>query len=474
MGFDALQSTELTSTWTNVAFFLAFFGFGMKAGIVPLHIWLPQSHPIAPSHISALMSGVMLKVAVYGFVRFSFCLLNGINLQCGCVVLLIGVVSALFGALNALVQNDLKRLLAYSSVENIGIVFIGIGLSIIFISQDCLAFAALCLIGALYHCLNHAVFKSLLFLGAGVILQQCNERNIENMGGLIKRMPYIAWLFLIGCISISALPPLNGFISEWLILQGAFQGAVLKSEIMRVIIPVSAALLALTSAITLTCFVNLYGVVFLGQERTENMSYACDPGFGTLLAIGFLALLCILFGVLPAFIIAALNVVSGQLIGTQLPAFSNTFLLIPTTSISASYNPLFVIFGIILIFFIVYFLLNTFFGKTNLRIVKPWDCGYGGVNYRMQYTATAFVMPLRRIFSVVLSIDEKIENTNVGTNYYLNIVDIIWRYLYLPIEHFIFTLSQLFARLQGGSIRIYLSCIFITLIILLTVVSWST
>ncbi|MDP3480084.1 MAG: proton-conducting transporter membrane subunit, partial [Desulfoprunum sp.] len=226
--FAAMAAANLSPTWATIAFVLAFIGFGMKAGIVPLHVWLPQAHPVAPSHISALMSGVMLKVAIYGFIRFVYELLGGILWQWGVVVLLIGAASAVLGVLYALVQHDLKRLLAYSSVENIGIVYIGLGLSMIFQATGHLEIAALALIAALYHCLNHALFKGLLFLGAGAVLQQSRQHDMEKMGGLIRRMPVTATCFLVGCISISALPPFNGFVSEWLTFQAALQGTVLR------------------------------------------------------------------------------------------------------------------------------------------------------------------------------------------------------------------------------------------------------
>jgi formate hydrogenlyase subunit 3/multisubunit Na+/H+ antiporter MnhD subunit len=472
MGFDNLHSTELTPIWAGVAFFLAFFGFGMKAGIVPLHVWLPQAHPVAPSHISALMSGVMLKIAIYGFVRFSFDLLKGnTSWQWGCAVLLVGVVSALFGILGALMQNNIKRLLAYSSIENIGIIFIGLGLSLIFTSQNCPLFAALCFVGSMYHCLNHAIFKSLLFLGAGVILQQCDEHNMENMGGLIKRMPHVAWCFLIGCMSISALPPFNGFVSEWLIFQGAFHGSLLNSAVMRTLIPVAAAMLALTSAIALTCFVKLYSVVFLGQERTACTSHAGDPKWGMRLAIGLLSVLCIIFGLLPNFVISILSVITNQLLGVQLPLMRGSLWLIPIAPSVASYSSLLIFVSVSLICLMIYLLLNWYVGKTKLRSAKPWDCGYGGINSRMQYTATAFVMPLRRIFSAVWFIEEEIKKTDSGTRYYLHIGDRVWRSVYVPIEHIILVLSRLFARLQGGNIRVYLAYIFITLILLLMVVA---
>jgi len=471
MSFDVLHAVQLSPTWASMAFFLAFFGFGMKAGIVPLHVWLPQAHPVAPSHISALMSGVMLKVAIYGFIRFAFGLLPHVYWQWGSIVLFIGVASALLGVLYALMQHDLKKLLAYHSVENIGIIFIGLGLALIFTSTGHPVLAALGLIAALYHCLNHAIFKSLLFLGAGAILQHSHEHDLEHMGGLIKRMPYTAWCFLIGCISISALPPFNGFVSEWLIFQDAFQAVTLKSEVMRTLIPVAAALLALTSALAAACFVKVYGVIFLGQARTRHVRRAHDPRFGMRLALGFLAILCIFFGVVPTFTISLLNVIPQQLIGAQLPNAHNWLWLIPITTKTSSYNALLVMAGILSIGLIGYWLVRACFGRIKLRQVKPWDCGFGGINARMQYSATAFAMPLRRVFKSAWLIREKIEKIGSDTNYLLQINDWIWQYIYLPLERYSFALARSFAQLQGGNIRVYLAYAFVTLILLLWVIA---
>lgn len=471
MSFTALHATKLSPMWASLAFFLAFFGFGMKAGIVPLHVWLPEAHPVAPSHISALMSGVMLKVAVYGFIRFAFGLLGNVYWQWGSIVLFIGVISALIGVLYALMQHDLKKLLAYHSVENIGIIFIGLGLSLIFTSTNHPILAALGLIAALYHCLNHAIFKSLLFLGAGTILQQSHEHDLEKMGGLIKKMPYTAWCFLIGCISISALPPFNGFVSEWLVFQTAFQAVTLKSEVMRTLLPVAAALLALTSALAAACFVKVYGVIFLGQARTEHIQHARDPQFGMLFAMGFLAALCLLFGILPTATISLLNAIPNQLINVNLINTNSWLWLIPISIKVSSYNPMVVTIGILLISLISYWLIRIYFGRTKRKVTIPWDCGYGGINSQMQCSATGFAMPLRRVFHNVWLIHEKIEKTDSHISYFLEIKDRIWQYIYLPIERASFVLAQNFARLQGGNIRVYLAYTLATLIFLLWIVA---
>ena len=268
--FDAMRATTYPAGWATAAFLLALFGFAAKAGVIPVHVWLPEAHPVAPSNVSALMSGVMLKTSIYGIVRITFDFLKVFPWWWGGIVLVLGLVSAVLGVLYALMQHDLKRLLAYHSVENIGIILIGLGLSMIFTSFHLPVLAALALIAALYHTLNHAMFKGLLFMGAGAVLHATHERNMEEMGGLIHRMPWTSVLFLIGCISIAALPPFNGFVSEWLTFQAFLQSPALHRPILGLLMPLGAALLALTGALAAACFVKAFGVTFLGHWRGHH------------------------------------------------------------------------------------------------------------------------------------------------------------------------------------------------------------
>ena len=291
------------------------------------------------------------------------------------------------------------------------------------------------------------------------------------MGGLIKKMPCVAWCALIACISISALPPFNGFISEWLIFQNILQCVVLKSTLMRALIPLVAALLALISALALTCFVKFYSIVFLGQERTESTSCAHDPSFGIKLALIILSALCMLFGLLPTFVISILNAIPNQLIGVTLPLSHGWFWLVPATLEVSSYNAILVMASLISGCLIIYLFIRICFGSIKSKIVKPWDCGFGGINSRMQYTAVAFVMPLRRVFHAVWPISEKIERVGSQSTYFLHVGNWIWRCIYLPIERLTLALARLFARLQGGNIRVYLTFVFVTLISLLMVIA---
>jgi formate hydrogenlyase subunit 3/multisubunit Na+/H+ antiporter MnhD subunit len=480
--FDALRHAELSPTWASIAFGLAVLGFGMKAGLVPLHVWLPEAHPVAPSHISALMSGVMLKVAVYGLIRFSFDLLDNIHWQWGVVLLVIGTISALGGILYAMMQPNLKRLLAYSSVENIGIIFMMLGLSMIFLDNGHPELAALGLLAALFHAFNHALFKNLLFLGAGMIQLQTHELNIDMLGGLIKKMPKTSVVFLIGCMSISSLPLFNGFVSEWLAFQTALQVDVLDNGVLRSLIPVSAAALALTAALAAACFVKVFGLTFLGMPRSRHSEKAHEvKDTGMLAATYLLSGLCFLVGIFPSVIIGLINRVSAQLLDTVSANDSALGWLwmqpIVGSAEQASYAPLLVLLGTLVTGFICYrFLHRT---ATVIRTGATWDCGFGGLTPRMQYSSSAFTMPIRRIFAKTWLIDEKIDKDLHGAmnqevaavHYSLHIHDHTWFKLYLPIERGISELARQVGRIQTGNIRTYLAYSFVTLLLLLWVIS---
>ncbi|HLF95536.1 MAG TPA: hydrogenase 4 subunit B [Methylococcaceae bacterium] len=479
--FDVLRDVALSPSWASVAFVLGLLGFGMKAGLVPLHAWLPEAHPAAPSHISALMSGVMLKVAIYGFIRFTLDLLPTLFWQWGVLVLILGAGSALLGILYALQQQNLKRLLAYSSVENVGIIFSALGLSMIFFSNGLKPLAALGLLAALLHCLNHALFKSLLFLGAGAILHQTHEQSLENMGGLIHRMPKMAALFLIGSLSISALPPFNGFVSEWLIFQAALQAGAIPSGVLRSMIPAATAVLALTSALAAACFVKVYGVAFLGLPRSRHIARATEVRYPDMLAgPALLAALCVLLGVLPTPFINALSGVTGQLLGETLPGVSalGWLWLTPVAPEVAAYAPPLVLAGILGVGWLCYYLL---YRRTGLepRRADPWDCGFGGLSAQMQYTSGAFSMPIRRIFQPVFALREALEEQTEGPGqhrvvrlrYHFQVLDRAWLFLYEPAGFAVTRLARWAGRLQTGNIRTYLGYSFFTLLILLWVVS---
>ncbi len=482
--FAALRAADLPGLWSSIAFGLALLGFGMKAGLVPMHVWLPEAHPVAPSHISALMSGVMLKVAVYGFIRFTFDLLGDLHWQWGVVLLIMGSVSALYGVLYALMQHDLKRLLAYHSVENIGIIFIGLGLSVLFFATGLPLLGALGLVAALYHTINHAIFKSLLFLGAGVIAQRGRERDLDRMGGLIRCMPWTAAFFLIGCISISALPPFNGFVSEWLTFQTALQATALESGVLRAVVPITAAILALTGALAAACFVKVYGIAFLGQPRTRRVRHAHEADRGMVIGQGLLAFLCLLLGVLPTTVIVALNGVSVSLTGEGLTAITSRgwLWLTPIAPEVASYSAPLILIGILGAlgsWALVYLLLRRRRRTQPVIRREPWDCGFGSINARNQYSATAFAMPFRQVFGPLFRIheeterqmDERLPTLAASMRYQIHTDDISWRVFYRPFKQSIAWSSRHVASIQTGRLRHYLAYSFVTLLLLLWLVS---
>lgn len=482
--FAAFRQAELSPIWASVAFGLGLLGFGMKAGMFPVHAWLPEAHPVAPSHISAMMSGVMLKVAIYGFVRMTFDLIGQLYWSWGVVLLVVGSITALFGVLYALMQSDVKRLLAYSSVENIGIIFIALGLSVLFIGAGYPKLGSLGLVAALYHALSHTLFKSLLFLGAGTILQQTHEHDMDKMGGLIRRMPWTALFFLIGAISISALPPFTGFVSEWLTFQTALQATVLQSGVLRAVIPITAAMLALTGALAATCFVKLYGIVFLGLPRSRRVKHAREGTRGMVAAQGLLAFGCLLFGVLATPTVELLSQVAGSLTGTRLTAVTaqGWLWLTPVSKEVASYSGPMVLFGVslaLLAWGAVYLLLCKHRKLKPISRGPAWGCGFGGLNANMQYTGTAFVMPILQIFRPVWRVQEERQremSENLPTRpaqlgYSLQIEDISWRWLYQPVARLVQLASRRVGLLQTGNLRHYLTYSFVTLVVLLWLIS---
>ena len=474
--FDAMRETDLPAGWATAAFLLAFFGFSAKAGVVPLHIWLPEAHPVAPSNVSALMSGVMLKTAVYGIIRVVFDLIGDFPLWWGALVLVFGLVSAVVGILSAVMQQDLKKLLAYSSVKNIGIILIGIGLAMIFSSSAMPLLAALALIAALYHTLNHAMFKGLLFMGAGAVLHATHERNMENMGGLIRDLPWTSALFLVGCLSISALPPFNGFVSEWLTYQAFLLSPALQSPILNLLIPLGAALLALSGAMAAAGFVKAFGITFLGHRRGAHHHGVQEVDWPMRTGMLLAALTCLCLGVFPAYLIHWMDPITDYLVGGRIASSAAGFgwmWLTPIAAERASYSAPVAFLCILAVVVVTYLLLHSRPG--TIRRVPLWDCGFQKVTSRMQYTATSFSMPLRRIFGFLFSIKEDVRPFPPGAHpafpvrlqYRLRIRDRIWGWLYKPVIDASFWISRKVGKLQQGRIQVYLIYSFVTIIVLL-------
>jgi hydrogenase-4 component B len=468
--FDAMRDFSTLGIWPTIAFLLALFGFGAKAGLLPLHIWLPEAHPAAPSPVSAMMSGVMLKTAIYGLLRVSFDLLHAQLWWWGVLLLLIGLASALFGVIFAAVQTDMKRLLAYSSIENIGLIFVGLGLALIFKSFVLPNLAALALTATLYHCLNHAFFKSLLFLCTGSVLHATGERNLGKLGGLIHRMPWVAWLALVGALASAGLPPLNGFVSEWLLLQSFLFTSGLPQGYLNMLLPVVAGAIALIAALAGFAMVKFFGIIFLGQPREEKLAQAHDAGRLERIGLLWLATGCILLGLLPNVVIALLDPVTRLLVDGGLGAAASShgwWLLAPISEDRASYSPAIFLGSIALFMPLVYFAVRRYY-HGRMRRVDPWDCGFPLQTSRMQDSAEGFGQPIRRIFSPFLRrTREHPSPFDTQPRYHSRVEDPFWYWLYLPLARIVEQGTRIITFLQQGRIAIYLLYSFVTLLTLL-------
>jgi hydrogenase-4 component B len=475
------SATTLSPEVRNLVFVLALLGFGSKAGIVPLHVWLPRAHPAAPSHVSALMSGVMIKLGVYGLLRVVLDLLGGGPTWWGALVLGVGAVSALLGVLYALMEHDLKRLLAYHSVENIGIIFIGIGAGLIFHSSGLMTLAALGFIGGLYHTINHASFKGLLFLGAGSVLHATGTRNMEEMGGLIKRMPWTALFFLIGAAAISALPPLNGFVSEWLVFQSLLGGFNIPVPEIAVAIPIAVGMLALTSGLAAACFVKAFGISFLAIPRSPEAEHAHESPLSMRIGMAILALACVVLGLMPFAVVPMLGGVLAGLGG--LPDTRPVFTLDLAVQAPAGFaqiSPTWIGLGLLVLLALVPLVMWLVRVNRKLRVSDTWGCGRIGQTSRMEYTATSFAEPLRRVFAELyrpakeLTIDFHPESKYFvqSIEYKSEITPLFDRVLYDPVLRLVQRISRQVRRVQAGSLHLYLMYIAIILILLLIAARW--
>ena len=477
--FDSMRHAHAPIT-AGLILVLALLGAGSKAGLVPLHVWLPLAHPAAPSHVSALMSGVMTKVAVYAFVRIVFDLLGPPTWWWSVVVLAIAAITCVFGVLQALMEHDLKRLLAYHTVENIGIIFIGLGLALAFRANGMVFAAALAFTAALLHVLNHAVFKSLLFFGSGAVLAQTGERDMEHLGGLIHRMPQTAFAFLVGSAAISALPPFNGFVSEWLTFQAVFLSPALPQWGVRLLAPVSGAALALAAALAATCFVKAYGISSLGRARTSAAGNARETDRFSIVAMFALALLCLLIGILPGLVIDWIAPVAGALVHARMPAqrFLPWLTIIPIAESRSSYNGLLVFLFMAASACAAISVIHRFASKA-LRRGPAWDCGTPSASPLRQYTAGSFAQPIRRVFgTVVFRAREQVHMPPPGDARPASLAveqhDLPWDWIYVPIAISVTAIADRLNALQFLTIRRYLSLVFFALILLLLgIATWS-
>jgi formate hydrogenlyase subunit 3/multisubunit Na+/H+ antiporter MnhD subunit len=478
--FDAMRASAHAPSTSLLVLALVLLGAGSKAGVVPLHAWLPLAHPAAPSHVSALMSGVMTKVAVYGFIRIVFELLGEPQWWSGFLVLLAGGATAVLGVLYALMQHDLKRLLAYHTVENIGIIFIGLGLALAFDANGLPAAAALALTAALFHVFNHSVFKSLLFFGAGAVLAATGERDMERLGGLIHRMPKTAFAFLVGCIAISALPPLNGFVSEWLTFQAILQSPELPQWGLKIMVPAVGGMLALSAALAAACFVKAYGISFLGRPRSAAARDARETDGFSLTAMLALVALCLAAGILPGFVIDALAPAMSALIGTRMPLQADVdwLSIVPIAAGRSSYNGLLVFAFIALAAVLAVLIIHRFASHTRRR-APAWDCGAPDPDPSTQYTASSFAQPIRRVFGTwIFAAREQVAMPPPGSTaparYVAIVRDLLWDWLYAPVADAVGFAADRLNVLQFLTIRSYLSLVFLALVTLLLVLAiWS-
>src|SRR5437773_6434541 len=470
--FAEIRANRPSAEVAAVVLVLALIGAGSKAGLVPLHVWLPLAHPAAPSHVSALMSGVMTKVAVYGFIRIVFDLSGPPAWWWGIPLLVLGASSAVMGLLSAILQRDLKKLLAYSTIENIGIVFVGLGLALAFEANAMPAAAAVAMTAALFHVLNHSIFKSLLFFGSGAILTATGQRDMEHLGGLIRGMPLTAFTFLAGCMAISALPPLNGFVSEWLIFQAILLSPDVPSWGIKLIVPAVGGMLALSAALAAACFVKAFGVSFLGRPRTTAAAGAQEVDRWSLAAMFIFAGLCLLIGITPGPIIDTLAPVVNTLVAAHMPMQSADpwLSIVPIAESRSSYN------GLLVFVFITISTLAAIevihrFASRAVRRGPAWDCGFPDPSPATQYTAGGFAQPIRRVFSALFDAREDVVMPAPGdigaARLTIRLRDLAWEMLYAPVGGAIWFAADHLSHLQFLTIRKYLSLVFALLVILL-------
>jgi hydrogenase-4 component B len=456
--------------------FLA-LGFAGKAGLMPLHVWLPRAHPEAPSHVSALMSGVMIKLGVYGLLRAGFDWLGVLPAAWGVGLLVVGVVSAVGGVLYAVVERDLKRLLAFSSIENIGVVVIGVGAAVIFRAADLGALAVLALVAALYHVVNHAAFKGVLFLGAGAVVHATGTRNMDAMGGIIRRMPWTAACFLLGAVAISALPPLNGFVSEWLLFQTLLQNTEIARPELNLVFTVGLAGLALTGGLTLACFVKAAGLTLLALPRGEGAVHAHEAPIAMRAGMVALCALCVALSLGATALLPALATVARSMIqapgdaaigagGPFTVSVSGDFASLSTVTVAVALAA-----GVAA----TVVALSLFGASPRRRVGETWGCGRMLHTPRMEYTATAFSNPFQRVFDFVyrpvqaVAVDAHPESRFfVRTIRYSNETrSVIEDWLYTPLARGMRVATGAVRRLQSGSANLYLAYILAALLILL-------
>ncbi|WJV52308.1 hydrogenase 4 subunit B [Pectobacteriaceae bacterium CE90] len=475
LDFADFRKASLSAPQASVVFLLAFFGFGAKAGMLPLHGWLPRAHPAAPSHASALMSGVMVKIGIFGIIKVGIDLLGATETWWGVVVLVFGAVSSVLGVLYALAEHDIKRLLAYHTVENIGIILMGVGVGMIGIATHHPLLAMLGLLGGLYHLLNHAVFKGLLFLGAGAVIYRLHTKDMEKMGGLARLMPRTALAFMVGCMAISALPPLNGFVSEWFTYQSLFSLSHDGSFGLRLVAPIAIVMLAITGALAAMCFVKVYGISFSGAPRSEKAAQAREVPWPMTTAMLLLALLCVLLGIGASEIAPIIAQVAASLTHNSAPTVALGMQVFPGNPQQTTLNtPL--IFILLLALPLLPLLLYVGCRGARLNFRQrgtPWACGYG-YEASMAASAGSFTQPLRVMFAPLYrmrktldpapAMQSALEHTTQAAGY----VEPVWDdHIVAPLVRGVQRLGRAAQWIQNGDFRVYCLYVVAALVILI-------
>jgi len=444
-----------------IIFILALCGFGAKAGIVPLHGWLPKAHPSAPSNGSALMSGLMLKVALYGLIRVTFTLIGMVPLKLTLLIVILGAITAIYSVLNAIMQKDIKRFLAYSSAENIGIILSALGLSLVFYNFNLVSFASLTLTAALFHILNHAIFKSLLFASAGSVLFATGTKNMNELGGLYKKMRFAAICAFIGTAAISAIPPLNGFASEILIFKCFIIGTTsIEGTWTALIIIACGLLITLTSGVTLYASIKSFGITYLGTERSEKALKAYKIPLSMNIGLGLLASMCILLGVFSPYVINLISKVSKSILNTNVPLIN-----------SEVNNEIMIVASILLFTIVIITLISKVLNKkTTLTIKETWGCGFNNLKPYMQYSGDGFSQPLAKIFGKIVGYSKEVK---ISCSIHLRdrSLDNIEKYIYVPTVGLVHYIAAYVTKIHFGKIQAYVAYIFISLIVTVLLVN---
>jgi hydrogenase-4 component B len=469
----AARAGHIDSGWRTAAFLLALTGFGFKAGVVPFHIWLPAAHPVAPADGSAFLSGLVIKLGVYGIALFSVTLLRGGPAWWGLVMMGLGALSAVLGILYALMERDLKRFLAYSSIENIGIILVALGASLTFAAYHQRAIATFLLITALYHVVNHGVYKTLLFLEAGVIEHATGTRDLDRLGGLIRLLPRTSVISLIGTLGIAALPPLNGFVTEWMLFQGLFQGFRIPNHTVGILIVVAGAVIALTAGLALSAFARAYGIPFLGRPRSEGAARARERG-QPIAGPALLAVTCVFLGVGAPLVLTVLaraaRVVTGVNIHAELLVPKLT--VIPAHTNFSGFSPTYLAVFIVAVAAVPVLIYLAGRPRAASRKVPVWDGGILAFDARMQYTATTFANPVRVTFDPLYRPAIELQRASDDpagrsgpVHYDVRVTPIFERYLYRPVVRFVELLARAARPIQSGDVNLYLLYVLVAVVV---------